>query len=116
MRPAQVVTGGSVADTVESPVSAVSWAAIVAGGLTAVTATLVLLMVGVGLGFSSVSPWAGQGASATTLAVGTVIWLIVVQWLSAGVGGYVAGRLRTTWTGVHRDEVFFRDTVHGLLA
>lgn len=116
MRPAQVLTGGPVVDTVESPASAVSWPAIVAGGLTAVTATLVLLMVGVGLGFSSVSPWAGQGASATSLAVGTVIWLIVVQWLSAGVGGYVAGRLRTNWTGVHRDEIFFRDTAHGLLA
>jgi hypothetical protein len=113
---AQSAPGRTVGDGVESAVSAVSWPAIVAGGLTAVAATLILLMVGAGLGFSSVSPWAGQGASATSLAVGTVIWLIVVQWLSSGVGGYVAGRLRTSWTGVDRDEVFFRDTVHGLLA
>ncbi len=116
MRAAQVVAGGTVGDTVESEVSAVSWPAIVAGGLTAVATTLILLMIGAGLGFSSVSPWTGEGVSATSLAIGTVVWLIVVQWLSSGVGGYVAGRLRTSWTGVHRDEVFFRDTVHGLLA
>ena len=116
MRPAELITGGMLGETVESTVSAVSWSAILAGGLTAVTATLVLLMVGAGLGFSAVSPWDDRGVSASTLAVSTVIWLIVVQWLSSAVGGYVAGRLRTNWTGVHRDEVFFRDTAHGLLA
>jgi hypothetical protein len=31
------------------------------------------------------------------------------------MGGYLAGRLRTKWTAVHSDEVYFRDTVHGLL-
>ncbi len=115
MMPDQVLVGGSAAGTAESPVSAVSWPAIVAGALAAVTATLVLLIVGAGLGFSSISPWGGQGVSASALAVGTVIWLIVVQWLSSAVGGYLAGRLRTSWTGIHRDEVFFRDTAHGLL-
>jgi hypothetical protein len=32
------------------------------------------------------------------------------------MGGYLAGRLRTRWIGVHIDEVYFRDTVHGFLA
>ena len=32
------------------------------------------------------------------------------------MGGYLAGRLRTKWTGVHTDEVYFRDTAHGLLS
>jgi hypothetical protein len=105
-----------IGGTVESPVSAVSWAAIIAGGLTAVAATLILLMVGSGVGFAVVSPWSGQGASATSFAIGTAIWLIVVQWISAGIGGYIAGRLRASWTGIHRDEVFFRDTAHGFLA
>ena len=31
-------------------------------------------------------------------------------------GGYVAGRLRTRWVGVHTHEIFFRDTAHGFLA
>jgi hypothetical protein len=114
--PDQNLIGRTVDETVESSVSAVSWPAILAGGLTAITATLILLMVGAGLGFSAVSPWTGHGVSGATLAVTTAIWLIVVQWLSAAVGGYVTGRLRTRWTSTHRDEVFFRDTAHGLLA
>ena len=63
-----------------------------------------------------VSPWSGSGASVTTFAVSTAIWLIIVQWLSSGVGGYLAGRLRTKWVGIHTDEVYFRDTAHGFLA
>jgi hypothetical protein len=46
----------------------------------------------------------------------TAIWLIVVQWISSALGGYLAGRLRTKWTGLHSDEVDFRDTAHGFLA
>src|SRR5581483_8597924 len=38
------------------------------------------------------------------------------QWIASGIGGYLAGRLRTKWTGLHTDEVFFRDTAHGFLA
>ncbi len=45
----------------------------------------------------------------------TAIGLIVVQWVSAGVGGYIAGRLRTKWTNLHTHEVFFRDTAHGFI-
>jgi hypothetical protein len=46
----------------------------------------------------------------------TAIWLVIVQWLSSALGGYLTGRLRTKWVGVHTHEVFFRDTAHGLLA
>jgi hypothetical protein len=52
----------------------------------------------------------------TTFTVITAIWFIVVQWVSAGIGGYLTGRLRTKWVGVHTHEVFFRDTAHGFLA
>jgi hypothetical protein len=44
------------------------------------------------------------------------IWLIIAQWFSSGLGGYLTGRLRTKWVGVHTHEVFFRDTAHGFLA
>jgi hypothetical protein len=50
------------------------------------------------------------------LAVSAVIWLVVVQWLSSALGGFLAGRLRTKWTGLHTGEVSFRDSAHGLLA
>ena len=36
--------------------------------------------------------------------------------MSSAIGGYLAGRLRTKWTGLHANEVFFRDTAHGFLA
>lgn len=104
-------------DTAADPQqSAVSWPAIFAGAAVATAATILLLVLGAGIGFSSVSPWQNSGATVTTLAVGAVIWLIVVQWISSGLGGYVAGRLRTRWTGIHTDEAFFRDTAHGLVA
>lgn len=96
--------------------SAVSWAAIIAGAVTACGASLILIAVGAGLGFSSISPWHDEGVSATTFGLMTAVWLIVVQWVASGLGGYMAGRLRTRWISVHRDEVFFRDTAHGMLA
>lgn len=100
----------------ESPVSAVSWAAIIAGAVAMGAIALILLALGAGLGFASISPWSGAGASATTFKVATGIWLIVVQWLSAAFGGYLTGRLRTKWVAVPADEIYFRDTAHGFLA
>jgi hypothetical protein len=43
------------------------------------------------------------------------MWLIVVQWVASGLGGYTTGRLRTKWVRTHTHEVFFRDTAHGLV-
>ena len=98
----------------EAPVSAVSWAAIFAGALVAVALTLILVGLGAGFGFASISPWR-DNPSAATFSIVAGIWLIVTQWLSAALGGYVTGRLRTRWVGVHTHEVFFRDTAHGLI-
>jgi hypothetical protein len=74
------------------------------------------MLVGAGLGLTVVSPFPGAGASIETVTASTAIWLVVVQWLSALLGGYMAGRLRTKWVNLHTDEVFFRDTAHGFLA
>ena len=100
----------------ESSRSATSWGAVIAGGVAAAAATLVLMLVGSGLGLTMVSPFSNEGISLGTATVWTAIWLIVVQWLSALLGGYMAGRLRTKWVNLHTDEVFFRDTAHGFLA
>jgi hypothetical protein len=99
-----------------SPVSGVSWPAVFAGGITAAAVSVILLLFGAGLGLSSVSPWPHDGVSATTFTVLAAVWLIIVQWVASLFGGYMAGRLRTKWVGVHTDEVFFRDTAHGFLA
>jgi hypothetical protein len=100
---------------VPSGKSAASWPAIIAGAFVAIGASLVLLSLGSGLGFASISPWADHGVSGTTFVVTTAIWLIVTQWISAGLGGYIAGRLRARWHGTHTHEIFFRDTAHGLV-
>jgi hypothetical protein len=108
--------GATELPNLESSRPGTSWGAVFAGGLAAVGITLILLLLGSGLGLASVSPWAGASVTAAGLAVGAAIWLIVVQWLASAVGGYLAGRLRTKWAAHHSDEVFFRDTAHGFLA
>lgn len=96
--------------------SGISWGAIFAGAAGAASLSLILLLLGTGLGLSSVSPWTNQGASAATIGVATIVWLTFTQLAASGMGGYLAGRLRTKWAGVHTDEVYFRDTAHGFLA
>lgn len=100
----------------QSQPSAVSWGAILAGAAAAAALSLILLVLGVGLGLSSVSPWAQTGASATTFGVSTILWVTFTQLVASGMGGYLAGRLRTKWASVQSDEVYFRDTAHGFLA
>lgn len=95
--------------------SAASWPSIIAGAFVAAGATLILVALGSGVGFASISPYAVHSGSITTFAITTAIWLIVTQWISAALGGYIAGRLRTRWIGTHAHEVFFRDTAHGLV-
>lgn len=101
---------------VEASTSGVAWAAIFGGAAVAIALTLVLVALGSGLGLASVSPWPNSGVSVTTFTIATAIWLIITQWVSSGVGGYLTGRMRTKWAGLHTHEVFFRDTANGLLA
>src|SRR6187399_1665635 len=103
-------------DTSVPSVSGVSWPAVTAGAVVSCALTLVLLAFGIGLGLSVVSPWSGSGVSATTFKIATGLYLVVMAMLASSIGGYIAGRLRTGWTGVHSDEVYFRDTAHGFIA
>jgi hypothetical protein len=113
------VEGQRVAHSVgsnEANSSGVSWSAVLAGGFVTAALSLILLALGTGLGFASVSVWSGVGASASTIGTVAILWFIFIQIMSASMGGYLAGRLRTKWTGIHTDEVYFRDTAHGFLA
>jgi hypothetical protein len=101
---------------VEPSMSGVSWGAVLAGAVASCAVTLFLLSLGTGLGLSAVSPWGNSGVSTTTFKIGTGLYFIVMAMMSSAIGGYLAGRLRTKWVGVHTDEVFFRDTAHGFLA
>jgi hypothetical protein len=105
-----------VASASDTHQSAVAWAAIFGGAFVMLSITVMLDSLGAGLGFASVSPWPGFGASAGTFAIFAAIWLMIVQWVSAAVGGYLTGRLRKRWIGAHSNEAFFRDTAHGFIA
>jgi hypothetical protein len=113
---ADVLTSVDRLGTAESEVSAISWAAILAGGVASAALTLLLLAFGTGMGFSVVSPWSNSGVTSTTFSLWAGLYLIVVAMIASSIGGYLAGRLRTKWVGLHTHEVYFRDTAHGFLA
>lgn len=111
-----VYTSGVADIGVESNTSALAWGPVVGGAIAASATTIILLLLGSGVGLTMVSPWAGESASFLAVSVTAAIWFVVVQWLASALGGYLTGRLRTKWAGVHTEEVFFRDTAHGFLS
>jgi hypothetical protein len=110
-----MATVSTLSDTPRD-VGAVSWGAVFAGAVGAAALSLVLFLLGTGLGLAVASPWTSEGISGTTATVSTIVWVTVVQLLASVLGGYLAGRLRSRWVSVHTNEVFFRDTAHGFLA
>ncbi|CDZ37856.1 Hypothetical protein NGAL_HAMBI1145_40750 [Neorhizobium galegae bv. officinalis] len=108
--------GSAIATPVESSKSAIAWGPIFGGAVAATGISLILILFGSGLGLTMISPWSGESSSAATVGISAAIWLVVVQWLSAALGGYLTGRLRTKWAAAHTDEVFFRDTAHGFVS
>lgn len=100
----------------EAAASGVSWAAVFGGAFATAALSLILLALGAGAGLSSLSPFSNSGASAAAVGAGAILFLCITEIISSGVGGYLAGRLRTKWVDLHTDEVYFRDTAHGFLA
>jgi len=95
---------------------ALSWSAIIAGALAALAISAALSLLASGFGYDlAVGALASHHAlDGFTPAIGA--GAIAIQVISAGLGGYLAGRLRHTWLSAHADEAHFRDTAHGLLA
>lgn len=97
--------------------SSVAWTAVIGGAIAATSSAIALATLGAGFGLSfNHAPSQSLSSSVTMFTVGAAIWLVVVQWLSSALGGYLTGRMRTRWRGIHDHEVFFRDTVNGFLA
>lgn len=103
-------------DSAKADSTAVSWSAIFAGAAGASALSLLLLVLGMGLGLSSTSPWSHESMDQAATNTTVIAWVVFSQVLASGLGGYLAGRLRTKWVDVQRDEVHFRDTAHGFLA
>ena len=96
--------------------SGLCWSAVFGGAFVAAALSLILLALGAGFGLEAVSPWTDARDSVAVLGTAAIVWLIVMQAISAAMGGYLTGRLRGRWTSIHNDEVHFRDTANGFLA
>jgi len=110
-----IISAEPAALRAEANASAVSWAAIAGGAVASAGLSLFLLELGTAMGLSSISPWANSGASARAIGIGAGVGLVLISILASALGGWLAGRLRTKWVGAHTDEVYFRDTAHGLM-
>ncbi len=106
----------SWSSTSEPSVSAVSWSAVFAGAVVAMAITIIFATLAVGFGVGSLRAWPNGGIGLKTFTAFAGCWLIVTQWVSSGIGGYITGRLRTRWHNLHTHEVFFRDTANGFIA
>ncbi len=85
--------------TIDKPFARVSWGAIFAGALTALSTLLVLSLIGLGIGLSTLDPATGDSPSGNAIGLGAVIWWVVSSLLSLFVGGYVAGRMAGNFNG-----------------
>ena len=102
-----------------SPRSAVAaqyvhWTPVIAGALAATALSFILITFGaaVGLGVASSAPSWRDASAALWILSG--IYLILQALLSFGLGGYVAGRMRTSLGAGEASEVENRDGFHGL--
>jgi len=94
--------------------SHVEWGPVFAGALAAAALSFVLLSAAASLGLSLISADPGHTYAKTggTLAA---LWSLIVTIGAFLLGGYIAGRLRSSWREASPDEVAFRDGMHGFL-
>src|SRR5437773_7079083 len=94
--------------------SGLNWPAVFAGAIAAAALALVLhtFAAAIGLAVSSTAPTWRDASVALWLLSG--LYLIFAALVSYGVGAYLAGRVRSSWS-TSKDEIEFRDGTHGIL-
>ena len=97
------------------PLSYIHWGPGIAGALVAAAMAFVLMGFGSAVGLMVASPSPTWRDTSLWLVILSGFWIIVVAVGSFAAGGYIAGRVRSTWRAA-TDEVEFRDGVHGLIA
>ena len=71
----------------------VSWSAVFAGVVVAISFNLVLAVLGIGIGLTTIDAAQAESPQASTLGLAATVWWIVTALLSLASGGWVAGRL-----------------------
>jgi hypothetical protein len=74
-------------------INRVSWGAILAGVATALVSQLVLNMIGIGIGASTLDPMTNDNPAASTFSIGAGIWWALSGIIAAFIGGFIASRL-----------------------
>ena len=97
------------------PLSYIHWGPGIAGAIIAAATSFVLMSFASAIGLMVASPSPTWRDTSVWLAILSGFWIILVAVGSFALGGYVAGRVRSTWKA-SSDEVEFRDGVHGLIA
>jgi hypothetical protein len=91
--PPQASTVAPADDVRTIMLNQVSWGAVFSGAIIALVMQMILNMLGVGVGLSTLDVAKGETPSAGTLSLGAGIWWVVSGIVAAAVGGYIAGRL-----------------------
>lgn len=106
---------GAAVVSATTPVRYVQWGAVFAGAIAAAALAFVLhtFAAAVGLAVSSTAPTWRDASFALWLLSG--FYLVLVAFASYGLGGYIAGRMRTPITDALATEVEVRDGMHGLI-
>src|ERR1700752_840674 len=92
----------------------IQWGPTFGGGLVAAAVFFVLVSfaMAIGLAVSSVSPTWRDTSGGLVVLPGA--WVVLTPVGSFALGGYIAGRIRSTWR-TNPDEVHFRDGLHVLV-
>ena len=91
------------------------WTPAWVGAIVAAALSFVLLAFGSALGLAVASPSSSWRDTSAVFTLLSGLWLLLTALASFGLGGYLAGRLRIPLRPHSRDEVEFRDGIHGLL-
>jgi hypothetical protein len=111
--PAGAPAEGSI-PTPGGPLSYIHWGPVVAGAVAAAAVWFVLMTFASAVGLATLSPSPTWRDTSIALVLLSGVWLLLVSLGSFAFGGYLAGRVRSSWA-TSEDEVEFRDGTHGLL-
>ena len=74
-------------------INSISWGAVLAGVVVMLVVQLLINMIGVGIGASTLDPGTGDNPSAASFSIGAGLWFLIAGILASLAGGYAAGRL-----------------------
>lgn len=108
-----LVAEGAV-PTPGGPLSYIHWGPAIGGAVIAAATFYVLMTFASAVGLAIASPSPTWRDTSLGLVLLSGVWVVLVTIGSIALGGYFAGRVRSTWAAVD-DEIEFRDGAHGLL-